>query len=144
MNKRRNYLLSDNGVKSIAKQPPPAKRTRHPDGNSLYQTHDPKGSLYWVMAYRYQSDKDIKPKQKTLHIGSYKTASQTIDSKFTLEVSMKQARIERDQAKQLLADGIDPKEHREKEKNRFEQKHLFRVLANAYISKKQDATPKNV
>ena len=54
------------------------------------------------MAYRYQSDKDIKPKQKTLHIGSYKIANQTLDSKFTPEISLKQARIERDKAKQLL------------------------------------------
>lgn len=144
MNKRQNYLLSDNGVKSIAKQSLPAKRMRHSDGDSLYLIHDPKGSLYWVMAYRYQSDKDIKPKQKTLHIGSYKTANQTIDSKFTPEISLKQARIERDKAKELLAEGIDPKEHREKEKNRFEQKDLFKVIADAYISEKQDTTPKNV
>lgn len=76
MSKRKNYLLSDNGVKSIAKQSPPAKRVRYSDGDSLSLIHDPQGALYWVMSYRYQSDKDIKPKQKTYHIGSYKPASQ--------------------------------------------------------------------
>ena len=50
MNKRKNYLLTDNGVKAIAKQSAPTKRTRHSDGDSLSLIHDPKGSLYWVMS----------------------------------------------------------------------------------------------
>lgn len=144
MSKRKNYLLSDNGVKSIAKQSPPAKRVRYSDGDSLSLIHDPQGALYWVMSYRYQSDKDIKPKQKTYHIGSYKPASQQVDSQFKPEVSLKQARIERDKAKQLLADGIDPNEQKSKEKNQYEQKDLFKVIARAYISEKQETTPKNV
>ena len=59
MAERKNYLLNVNGVKSIAKLVPPAKRKRYSDGDSLHLVHDPKGSLYWVMTYRYQSDKDI-------------------------------------------------------------------------------------
>ena len=66
MAERKNYLLNVNGVKAIAKLAPPAKRKRYSDGDSLHLVHDPKGSLYWVMTYRYQSDKDIKPKQNDI------------------------------------------------------------------------------
>lgn len=141
---RKNYLLTDSSVKSIAKQLAPAKRVKHSDGDSLYLVHDPKGSLYWVMAYRFQTDKDIKPKQKTFHIGSYKTSNQTIDNKFKPEVSLKQARLERDNAKKLLANGTDPAEHKNKLKNQYEQKDLFKIIAKSYIAEKQETTSKNV
>lgn len=144
MTKRKNYLLSSSGVLAIAKQPAPAKITRHSDGDSLYLIHHPNGSLFWQMPYRYQSDKDIKPKQKTYQIGVFKSAKQDIGTAFKPEVSLKQARVERDKAKQLLANGIDPTEHKNKEKNKYEQKDLFKVIAADYISEKQDTTPKNV
>ncbi len=144
MSKRKNYLLTDNGVKSIAKQPAPIKRTRYSDGNSLSLIHDPKGSLYWVMSYRYQSEKDIEPKQKTYHIGTYKSSSQPIDTKFKPDITLKQARLERDKAKALLADGIDPADHKNKLKNSYEQKDLFKVIAKTYITEKSKTTPKNV
>ncbi|WP_261863315.1 Arm DNA-binding domain-containing protein [Psychrobacter sp. JCM 18900] len=66
MTKRKDYQLTDAGVKSIAKQSPPSKITRHGDGNNLYLIQHPNGSLFWQMAYRYQSNKDLKPKQKNL------------------------------------------------------------------------------
>jgi len=144
MTKRKNYLSSSSGVLAIAKQPAPAKVTRYSDGDSLYLIHHPNGSLFWQMPYRYQSDKDIKPKQKTYQIGVFKSAKQDIDTAFKPEVSLKQARVERDKAKQLLADDIDPTEHKNKEKNKYEQKDLFKVVAADYISEKQDTTPKNV
>lgn len=96
MAERKNYLLNVNGVKAIAKLAPPAKRKRYSDGDSLYLVHDPKGSLYWVMTYRYQSDKDIKPKQKTFHIGTYRSSKQDVDTVFKPDVTLKQARLERD------------------------------------------------
>ena len=144
MNKRKNYLLTDNGVKAIAKQSAPTKRTRHSDGDSLSLIHDPKGSLYWVMSYRYQSEKDIEPKQKTYHIGTYKLSSQVIDTNFKPEVSLKQARLERDSAKKLINDGIDPSEHKNRHKNSYEQKDLFEVIAKSYMSEKSKTTSKNV
>ncbi|WP_352259700.1 integrase arm-type DNA-binding domain-containing protein [Psychrobacter sp. TB55-MNA-CIBAN-0194] len=144
MSERKNYLLTDNSLKSIAKQPAPDKRVRYSDGDSLSLIYDPKGSLYWVMSYRYQSDKDLKPKQKTYHIGTYKLSSQVVDTKFKPEVSLKQARIERDKAKALLADGIDPTEHKNIEKNNFEQKDLFKVIAKSYLDEKSKTTVKNV
>lgn len=144
MSKRKDYLLTDNGVKAIAKQSAPDKVARHSDGNSLYLIQHPNSSLFWQMSYRYQSDKDIKPKQKTYQIGIYKSSKQTIDASFKPQVSLKQARIERDKAKALLADGIDPTAHKSIEKNNFEQKDLFRVIAKSYIDEKSMTTAKNV
>ena len=144
MNERKNYLLTDNSVKAIAKQPAPDKRVRHGDGDSLSLIHDPKGSLYWVMSYRYQSDKDIEPKQKTYHIGTYKLSSQIVDTKFKPEVSLKQARLDRDSAKKLINDGIDPTEYKNRAKNQYEQKDLFKVIAKSYLDEKSKTTTKNV
>ncbi len=144
LNMRKDYLLTDNGVKSIAKQSAPDKVTRHSDGNSLSLIQHPNGSLFWQMSYRYQSNKDIKPKQKTYQIGIYKSSKQVIDSSFKPQVSLKQARIERDKAKELLADGIDPTAHKSIEKNNFEQKDLFKTIAKSYIDEKSKTTAKNV
>lgn len=66
MTRRQDYRLTDAGVKAIAKQSTPTKVTRHGDGNNLYLIQHPNGSLFWQVTYRYQSDKDLKPKQKKL------------------------------------------------------------------------------
>jgi hypothetical protein len=144
MSERKNYLLNVNSVKAIAKQEPPAKRKRYSDGDSLYLIHDPKGSLYWVMTYRYKSDKDIKPKQKSFHIGTYRSSKQELDTVFKPEVTLKQARLERDRAKDLLSKGIDPSVHKNKDKVSVEQKDLFNVIAQSYINEKSNTTPKNI
>lgn len=144
LNMKKDYLLTDNGVKSIAKQSAPEKITRYSDGNSLSLIQHPNGSLFWQMSYRYQSDKDIKPKQKTYQIGIYKSSKQVIDTSFKPHVTLKQARIERDKAKALLSDGIDPTAHKSIEKNNFEQKDLFIAIAKGYINEKTKTTAKNV
>ena len=74
MTRRQDYRLTDVGVKAIAKQSTLTKVTRHGDSNNLYLIQHPNGSLFWQMIYRYQSDKDLKPKQKTYQIGIYKRA----------------------------------------------------------------------
>lgn len=144
LNMKKDYLLTDNGVKSIAKQSAPEKITRYSDGNSLSLIQHPNGSLFWQMSYRYQSDKDIKVKQKTYQIGIYKSSKQVIDTSFKPHVTLKQARIERDKAKALLADGIDPTAHKSIEKTNFEQKDLFKVIAESYLKEKSKTTSKNV
>ena len=144
MTRRQDYRLTDAGVKAIAKQSTPIKVTRHGDGNNLYLIQHPNGSLFWQMTYRYQSDKDLKPKQKTYQIGIYKPAKQAIDSTFKPEVSLKEARLARDKAQALLSNGVDPTEHKSHEKNNFEQKDLFRVIAKSYINERSSTTPKNV
>ncbi|OXL14701.1 hypothetical protein CAN34_13845, partial [Psychrobacter sp. DAB_AL32B] len=73
-----------------------------------------------------------------------KPANQMSDSTFKPEVSLKEARLARDRAQALLSDGIDPTEHKSHEKNNFEKKDLFRVIAKSYINEKSNTTPKNV
>ncbi|WP_201617893.1 Arm DNA-binding domain-containing protein [Psychrobacter urativorans] len=124
MIKNKDYQLTDAKVKSIAKQSAPKKITRHGDGNNLYLIQHTNGSLFWQMTYRYQSDKDIKPKQKTYQIGIYKPAKQNIDTTFKPELTLKQARLARDKAKSLLSDGIDPTEYKSYEKNNLDPNGL--------------------
>ena len=144
MTKRKDYRLTDAGVKALAKQMPPQKIIRHSDGNNLYLIQHPNGSLFWQVTYRYQSDKDLKPEQNTYQIGIYKSARQTIDSTFKPEVSLKEVRLARDKAQALLNDGIHPTEHKNHEKNNFEQKDLFRVIAKSYVNERSSTTPKNI
>ncbi|WP_337261377.1 MULTISPECIES: tyrosine-type recombinase/integrase [unclassified Serratia (in: enterobacteria)] len=60
------------------------------DGNGLYLLVKPNGAKYWRMKYR------IYGKEKKLAIGVYP------------EISLAQARIERENARKLLAEGKDP------------------------------------
>ncbi|MDX8397540.1 MAG: tyrosine-type recombinase/integrase [Mariprofundaceae bacterium] len=67
------------------------------DGNGLYLLVKPSGK-YWRMNYRFGY------KQKTLSIGVYP------------EVSLKEARTKRDEARKLLADYIDPSQNKQANK----------------------------
>jgi len=73
------------------------KRKKLADGGGLYLDIQ-KAGRYWRMKYRYGG------KEKLLALGKYP------------EVTLKQARAGRDQAKRLLADNIDPVTHRHTEK----------------------------
>lgn len=57
---------------------------------------------------------------------------------------LKEARLARDRAQALLAENIDPTEHKSHEKNNFEQKDLFRVIAKSNIKEKSGTTAKNI
>lgn len=61
---------------------------------------EPRGSKLWRLAYRFNG------KQKTLSLGIYPA------------VSLKEARDHRERAKELLARGIDPGEHKKQEKRK--------------------------
>lgn len=60
------------------------------DGGGMYLLVDTKGGKYWRLDYRYAD------KRKTLALGPYP------------DVSLEKARKARDQARELLRDGIDP------------------------------------
>ena len=68
------------------------------DGGGLYLLVNPQGSRLWRLKYR------IHGKEKLLAIGAYP------------DVSLKRAREKRDEARRLLADGIDPSAQRKAEK----------------------------
>jgi len=87
MNKALNKL-TDTGIKHVSFEKL-GKRTKLADGGGLYLDIQ-KSGIYWRLKYRYGG------KEKLLALGVYPT------------VTLKQARQGREEAKRLLADGIDP------------------------------------
>ncbi|MBZ2170387.1 tyrosine-type recombinase/integrase [Marinobacter sp. F4216] len=81
------------------------KRKKLADGAGLFLDVQ-KAGRYWRMKYRYSG------KEKLLALGVYP------------EISLKEARIKRDEAKRLLANHIDPVAHRQREK-------IVRIKASA-------------
>ncbi|MEI7868672.1 MAG: integrase arm-type DNA-binding domain-containing protein [Candidatus Methylumidiphilus sp.] len=83
--------LTDTTVNNLK---PQAKPTKDFDGGGLYIEVLPAGGKYWRLKYRFDG------KEKRLALGVYP------------KVTLKQARAKRDEAKDLLAKGIDPAEQR--------------------------------
>lgn len=95
---------------------PTASLQKLSDGGGLQLWILATGARWWRLAYRF------KGKQKLLAIGVYPT------------VSLAQAREARDEAKRLLAKGIDPlQDKKEKQQERVE--NTFRILAEEYIDR---------
>lgn len=69
---------------------PEAKPYKMTGGQGMYLLVSPNGSKLWRLKYRYDG------KEKTLSFGAYP------------DVSLSQARLKREQARQQIADGIDP------------------------------------
>ena len=77
----------------------------------------PNGSRYWRLKYRFEG------KQKTLALGVFP------------DVSLKQARLARDQARIQLAQGIDPNEEKQrlKREEALEEGEAFSTLAQEWF-----------
>lgn len=105
---------------------PSEKPQKISDGGGLFLLVEPRGSKLWRLAYRFNA------KQKTLSLGIYPA------------VSLKDARDHRDRAKELLARGIDPGEHKkqEKRKKRLEAGNTFETVAREWFdAQKSGWTP---
>ena len=87
--------LTDSVIKSFK---PSDSLQKKSDGNALYLYVTPTGAKYWRYAYRWQG------KQQTLSLGVYP------------EVSLKEARAERDRMAELLKQGINPSTDRKEAK----------------------------
>ena len=83
--------LSDTAIR---KAKPSAKPTRFFDGGGLYLQVSPAGAKLWRFKYRFDG------KERLLALGAYP------------HVTLAAARKRRDDARNLLADGIDPSEQR--------------------------------
>lgn len=84
----------------------PNIKNKHTDGGGLYLLVHENGSKYWRLDYR----RPISQKRNTLALG-------TLDN-----VSLKEARLKRDEAKRKLANGIDPAEERNNHRNELRTK----------------------
>ena len=86
-------------------------RARFTDGGGLYMEVSPSGSKRWFWKFT------IAGKEKRLALGSYPT------------VSIKQARLDRDAARKLHSDGIDPVQ--KKQVDKLHRKNLAAVTFEA-------------
>ena len=108
--------LTDTAVRNAK----PAKKTAKLfDERGLYLEVSPAGGKWWRHKYRFEG------KEKRLSLGVYP------------DVGLKEARERRDAARQLLARGVDPGEHRKAQKlARTEQAaNSFEVVAREWIAK---------
>lgn len=95
---------------------PGPKLKKLSDGGGLQLWVQPTGARLWRFAYRYGG------KQKVLALGSYPF------------VSLADARQARDEAKRLLAAGIDPSQEK-KERKAGGMGDGFRIIAEEYVAK---------
>ncbi|HDY8629454.1 tyrosine-type recombinase/integrase [Klebsiella pneumoniae] len=101
---------------------PLEKEYKLTDGFGMFLRVTPKGSKYWQMAYRFEG------KQKLFSIGVYPA------------VSLPDARQRRDEARRLLAQGIDPNAKKQTEAKELKAKRdntrSFRTVAKAWFATK--------
>ena len=101
---------------------PLEKEYKLTDGFGMFLRVTPKGSKYWQMAYRFEG------KQKLFSIGVYPA------------VSLSDARQRRDEARRLLAQGIDPNAKKQAEvkalKAKRDNTRSFRTVAKAWFATK--------
>ncbi len=113
--------LNASGVKAIQ---PRGKTFKVADGGGLFLEVRSNGAKYWRLSYRYFK------KQKTIALGVYPA------------VSLKDARLKRDDAKKLLAEGHDP--GRVKADKKRAEENTFRVIAHRWHGvKKSEWTPRH-
>ena len=109
--------LTDTFVKNV-KPTGSVAGDKHTDGQGLY-LHVKEAGKYWRMSYRYIG------RQKTLALGIYPA------------VSLAKARRRRDQARELLADGVDPSfvKRQEKQAKADAAANTFEAAARMWLTK---------
>ena len=112
--------LTDTAIKALK---PKSKSYREFDSGGLYLEIAPSGGKWWRLKYRFQG------KEKRISLGVYPA------------IGLKDARARRDEAKELLAKGVDPGERKKEEKAAVEAATLdasltFEVVAREWYAKK--------
>lgn len=102
---------------------PADKAFKLSDEKALFMLVHPNGGRYWRMGYRFAG------KQKTLALGTYP------------EVSLKVARERRDDARKLLASGVDPSEQKKSDRLAVEvaASNSFRAVSEAWLASQKPA-----
>lgn len=108
--------LTDTAIRNAKPADKPAKLA---DARGLFLLIHPNGGKWWRFSYRFDS------KQKTLSMGTYP------------DVSLAKARTRRDEARTLLADGIDPGANRKaaKASKTHGAMNSFEVVAREWFAK---------
>lgn len=107
---------------AITKAKPQDKSFKLADGAGLYLLIEPGGSKLWRFRYRFAG------RENMLTFGPFPA------------VSLGDAREKRDQARKLLASGVDPSERRKQEKREAALKcaNTFGVIADEVLSNKEE------
>jgi integrase len=92
------------------------------DGNGLHLMVTPEGSKLWRLRYRFGG------KQNSLSLGSFP------------EVSLASARAKRDEARRLIAEGVNPSEHKKHQKLVAEiaANDTFGAIAEEYLKRLEE------
>lgn len=108
--------LTDTAIRTAK---PEAKARKLADERGLFLLVTPSGGKWWRFKYRFDG------KEKLLSLGIYP------------DVSLKSARERRDDARRLLADGVDPGEHRKATKTMRAERaaNSFEVVAREWFAK---------
>lgn len=104
----------------VDKAKPLEKDYKMSDGSGLYLLVKPSGAKYWRMKYRFAN------KERLLAIGVYP------------DISLKDARIARDEARKQLAQGIDPSAEKQARKLASNEAaaNSFEVIAREWLAVK--------
>ncbi len=100
---------------------PKAKQYKLADEKGLFLLVHPNGSKYWRQKYRFEG------REKLLALGVYP------------EIGLSQARERRDEARKLLAQGVDPGQHRKALKASREEAaaNSFEVMAREWLENRK-------
>lgn len=106
---------------AVANAKPQAKPYKLPDGRGMLLLVNPDGSKLWRWRYR----RPVTGTENMLALGAYP------------ETSLRLAREKREEARALLADGIDPGEHRKAEKAAGMERaaNSFEVIAREWLGR---------
>jgi integrase len=108
--------LTDTTIRNLKPRQNPYKKS---DGGGLNLRVMPEGSKLWRLAYRFAR------KQKTISLGSYPV------------VTLAMARDARDEARRLLAQGVDPSEKRKADKRAAAAARTFGEVADEWFDTKR-------
>ncbi len=106
--------LADVSVKNAKSKEKPYKLA---DGGGMYLLVTTKGQKWWRLDYR------LNGKRKTLSLGVYP------------DVKLKKARKRRDEARDQIADGLDPSKARKEKKAAHEDADTFKTVAEEWRKK---------
>ena len=114
-------------VQAIKHAKPAPKTRKLFDGGGLYLEVSPKGRKWWRLKYRFGG------KEKKLALGVYP------------DVTLKEARDRRFQAKKLLEDGIDPGERRQsiRKEIKTQSANTFELVAREWFSGQESTWAKS-
>lgn len=112
--------LTDTAIRTAK---PGEKPYKLADEKGLFLLVNPNGSKWWRLKFRFGG------KEKQLSFGTYP------------EVGLKDARGKRDEARKMLADGVDPGENRKAQKTAksFSAANSFEVVAREWLDNRRDS-----